>query len=128
VDTTFDDFRGAFLTALFAKAGAGAGSGEKAFAPTDMTNFGDLWLKLGSLALEYAFIIPVRRCRLTVSKTELKARLLSALETENVMICFQTSLSIATCATTSRPTTSSSCAASPPSRAGPYTRPLFGSS
>lgn len=52
VDCTFEDFRGAFLTALFAS------DNDEGFKPTDMTNFGDLWIKLGTLALEYAFIIP----------------------------------------------------------------------
>ena len=43
---------------------------------------------------------PEGRCRLTVSKLELKARLVSALETENVTNCFQTLLSVSTCAAT----------------------------
>ena len=54
VNCTFEDFRGAFLKALFASGDSDGGE----FRPTDMTNFGDLWLKLGGLALEYAFIIP----------------------------------------------------------------------
>ena len=40
------------------------------------------------------------RCRLNVSKPELKARLVSTLETCNVMNRFQTLLSITTCAAT----------------------------
>ena len=59
VDCSFQDFRGAFLKALFASNGSGGNEEDvHGFKPTDMTNFGDLWLKLGSLALEYAFIIP----------------------------------------------------------------------
>jgi len=46
----------------------------------------------------------VGRCRLTASKPELNARLVSELGTENVMNRFQTMLSISTCgATTRRP-------------------------
>ena len=66
VDCSRDEFADAFKAALFASDSSeknknkneNANENGEPFRPTDMTDFGSLWVRLGALALEYAFLLP----------------------------------------------------------------------
>ena len=58
VDCSRDEFADAFKAALFAADSRENDKNGEPFRPTDMTDFGSLWVRLGALALEYAFLLP----------------------------------------------------------------------
>ena len=58
VDCSRDKSPDAFKAALFAADSRENDKNGEPFRPTDMTDFGSLWVRLGALALEYAFLLP----------------------------------------------------------------------
>ena len=63
VDCSRDEFADAFKAALFAADSRENDKNGEPFRPTDMTDFGSLWVRLGALALEYAFLLELLRAR-----------------------------------------------------------------